>query len=307
MRRGGDMQRANLGGGTPSSLCIVPSSLSTFHVLYVFQYTHLGGGTPSSLCIVPSSLSTTSVWWGYFNYTNLGGGTPCALCIVYVQCTALHDVVPLLICQSGRWDTLCIVHHLLPAYKVVPLLHQSWLGDTLCIVYLQYMVKYICLGVGHQLALQCLLTVHCAVWSGTVEVQLVWCRVYHTKWDTNQAVFQSPGKNGRATKRRTSNNQACKNSLLPRCRCFQHTHITLTRWQGKAEVCLPCVASDEGDLLSHSATFEGWAKKKLDDMAFLMHCASWHIYIVTLQMVTVTWQVSIERCITSLLRTGSSE
>ena len=49
-------------------------------------------------------------------------------------------------------------------------------------------------------------------------------------------------------------------------------------------------------LLSYSPTFEGRAKKKkkLDDEAFLMHHTSWHICIVTLQMATVTRQVSKE-------------
>ena len=131
----------------------------------------------------------------------------------------------------------------------------------------------------------------------------VWCSLIcfdavctnHTMWDTNQAAFQSPGKKRRVTKRRTTNNQACNNSLLACCRRFQHTH---QREHTPTHISLAQRLSDWGETPSASETCCHTLQhlrsilfiKHLDDRAFSMHQPSWHIYIVTLQMVTVTRQ-----------------
>ena len=139
MRRGGDMQRANLGRGTLSSLCIVllvrqswwwDTSLHchcTIFIVCPLLY------CTSSIVLLPRQ----SWWWD----TSLH-------CLPSMYCTSMYctSSIVLLVHQSWWWNTplhclppaygeLYIVHRLLPAYEVVHLLHQSWLGDTLCIVH----------------------------------------------------------------------------------------------------------------------------------------------------------------------------
>ena len=126
---------------------------------------------------------------------------------------------------------------------------------------------------------------------------MVWWVPYQVGHQANKHIVNVPVrvKKRRARKRRNKQ-QSSTQQFTCRCRRFQHT---LTRRPSRCEVCLPppCRRLPSTlPLLSHSPTFEGRAKKKkkLDDEAFLMHHTSWHICIVTLQMATVTRQVSKE-------------